>query len=181
MVGIQSFGGGAATLAIIQREFIDRRQWISEERFTRDWALCQAVPGINLLALAVLIGRRLGGRMGIISAMIGMLIPSFLITLALTVAYSRVQNSPLVEKAIHGVIPAVTGLGLATAYQMGKSLLRDGLREGTWMLALLSVLIVLSILGSALFGAPVVAVLLGCGLVCSLAQSLNAHRSKEAE
>ena len=47
-IGIQSFGGGAATLYLIRRTAVERHGWLSNEEFTRDWGICQIAPGINL-------------------------------------------------------------------------------------------------------------------------------------
>ena len=65
-VSLQSFGGGTATLALIRQEFVTKHEWISEDRFLRDWALCQLAPGINLVALSILIGKRTRGGPGVL-------------------------------------------------------------------------------------------------------------------
>ena len=70
-LGSQSFGGGTATLALIRREVVERREWMDDSEFVRDWALCQIAPGINLLGLTILIGRRLRGFPGVVLAQLG--------------------------------------------------------------------------------------------------------------
>ena len=70
-LGIQSFGGGTATLALIQRAIVEKHRWITMEEFTRFWALCQIAPGINLFALTLLIGRKAGGALGVLVAVTG--------------------------------------------------------------------------------------------------------------
>src|SRR5438094_7868654 len=83
-VGLHSFGGGATTLTLIRRAVVDRYGWLSEAEFTREWTLCQLAPGINLLALAILIGRRLGGARGVALALLGLLLPSVGVTIVMT-------------------------------------------------------------------------------------------------
>src|SRR5579872_5446806 len=83
-VGIQSFGGGAATLALMRRAVVDQHHWLTDELFTRDWAICQVTPGINLIAITILIGRRIASARGILLALIGLLFPSVSITILLT-------------------------------------------------------------------------------------------------
>lgn len=61
-IGSISFGGGAATQLLIQQHFVQRRHWLTPEDFAQDWAIVQFSPGINLIAMTVLIGRRLGAR-----------------------------------------------------------------------------------------------------------------------
>src|SRR5436309_10717278 len=85
-VGLQSFGGGASTTLLIQRAFIEKHRWLSIEEFTHLWNLCILTPGINLVALTVLIGKKLGGTRGIIASLAGMLLPSAAITCLLAVS-----------------------------------------------------------------------------------------------
>ncbi|HEY7357695.1 MAG TPA: chromate transporter, partial [Ktedonobacterales bacterium] len=68
-IGLQSFGGGASTTLLIQRVFIDKRRWLSMEEFLHLWNLCLLTPGINLLALTILLGKKLGGIPGIIASL----------------------------------------------------------------------------------------------------------------
>src|SRR5438105_7826591 len=83
-LGLQSFGGGAATLTLIRRAAVEQYGWLSEAEFTRAWALVQIAPGINLLALTILIGRRTLGAKGIALALLGLLLPSVTVTVLLT-------------------------------------------------------------------------------------------------
>ena len=70
-VGLQSFGGGASTTFLIQRAFIEKHRWLSMEEFMYFWNLCVLTPGINLVALTVLIGKKLGGVWGIVVSLAG--------------------------------------------------------------------------------------------------------------
>src|SRR5947209_68832 len=97
VIGLQSFGGGVATLALIRGAAVDRYGWITGAEFTRYWSLCQMTPGINLLALAVLLGRRCAGGRGILVALVGLLAPSFTVTVLLTAGYARVHESAAVR------------------------------------------------------------------------------------
>jgi len=67
---------------LIQRTFIDRHKWLSIEEFAYFWNLCVLTPGINLIAVTVLIGRKLGGVGGIAVSLAGLLLPSALINFA---------------------------------------------------------------------------------------------------
>ena len=70
MLGLQSFGGGMATLYLIQRTTVERYHWLTAAEFSRDWALCQAAPGINLLGMTILIGRKVAGLAGALVALV---------------------------------------------------------------------------------------------------------------
>jgi chromate transporter len=166
-VGLQSFGGGMATLALIRRGFVEDRAWITEEEFTRFWAICQLAPGINLISFAILIGRRLGGAAGIAVALSGMLLPSAAITVAMTAVYASIRESAEVKAALGAVIPTTVGLGLATAIKMAAPLVNRARDGGGATLAAATAILCLS--GIALgAGAPVAAVLVGAGAAGAL-------------
>jgi chromate transporter len=129
-LGLQSFGGGGATLTLIRRAVVEQHRWISAEEFSRDWALCQVAPGINLLGLTILIGRRLGGGTGICLCLLGLLLSSVTLTIALTALYAHIRDSQVVKAALRAVIPASVGLGLLTAYNIARPPLAASRRAG---------------------------------------------------
>jgi chromate transporter len=180
-VGIQSFGGGSATLYLIRRAAVTRHGWLTDEEFTRYWGICQIAPGINILGLVILIGWRVAGAVGVALALGGLLLPSAAITMALTAVYSSIKQVPVVQAALRGVVPATVGLGLLLAYSMARPLLALSRREGRTSLAVSSALLLGSMLSVALTRAPVVAVLWGAGALAALAQSRRASRQGQAQ
>ena len=179
-VGIQSFGGGSATLYLIRRAAVTRNGWLTDEEFTRYWGICQIAPGFYILGLVILIGWRVAGAVGVALALGGLLLPSAAITMALTAVYSSVEQVPLVRAALKGVVPATVGLGLLLAYSMARPLLATSRREGRSSLALGWVLLLGSMFTVALSQAPVVAVLWGTGAIAALAQWWRARRQEQA-
>ncbi|CAN5638153.1 hypothetical protein BH11ARM2_BH11ARM2_38520 [soil metagenome] len=167
-LGAQSFGGGSATLILIRREILERRGLIDEEGFTRDWSLCQATPGINLLGLTLLIGWRLRGFWGGLATLFGLLLPSVLITVALTAGYAHYRNSPVVSSALKGIVPATVGLGLLNSFQIARPLFRQSQQEGRGSL-LLSIVLLVGAAGLSLLHAPVALVLVGAAGLGALA------------
>ena len=165
VLGAQSFGGGTATLALIRRAAVNEQEWLTEAEFGRFWGLVQLAPGINLLALTILIGRRVAGFRGIFVSLLGLLLPSAAMTILLTAGYSHVQHVAWVQAALRGIVPAVVGLGLLTAWQIAAPLLRGSRLAGTRSL-LVSLLV---LLGSGLAAwrghVPVLVILLTGGLV----------------
>jgi chromate transporter len=129
-LGLQSFGGGVATLALIRRAVVERYRWVSDEEFTRDWALCQVAPGINLLGITILLGRRLAGMRGVFLCLLGLLLPSVTLTVLLTALYAHIRDSDVVRAALRAVIPASVGLGLLTAFDIARPTLSASGREG---------------------------------------------------
>ncbi len=175
-LGLQSFGGGTATMALIHRAVVEEYRWISEAEFTRDWALVQLAPGINLLALTILIGQRVVGVKGIPVALGGLLLPSVTVTVLLTAYYARIQRLAVVQAALHGVIPATVGLGLLTAVQMALPPLAASRKEGRASLALSLFLLVGSGVAGVALHWPVILVLAAAGLIGALAH-LRQHKA----
>lgn len=171
MLGLQSFGGGGAMLTLIRRTVIERYGWLTEEEFTRDWALCQVCPGINLTAFTILIGRRIAGGAGAVVCLVGLLLPSVACTILLTVWYSALRESPLMKSALKAIVPASVGLGLLSAYEVARPVVRESALEGRGWLFLALVLLIGS--GVALFWLrlPVVYVLIGAGCLSALASA----------
>jgi chromate transporter len=179
-IGIQSFGGGAATLYLIRREAVERRGWLSDEEYARYWGICQIAPGINILGLVILIGWQVSGAAGAALGLAGLLLPSAAITILLTAMYSRIEQVALVQAALRGVVPATVGLGLLLAVGMLRPLLAASRKEGRASLAVALALLGGSILVVALTSTPVVAVLWGCGGLAALANWQRVARRRRA-
>jgi chromate transporter len=170
VIGVQSFGGGSATLYLIRRVAVERHGWINDEEFTRYWGICQIVPGINILGFVILIGSRLAGGVGAFASLIGLLLPSAAITVALTSLYASIRDVPVVRAAIAGVVPATVGLGLLLAYTMARPLFNAARREGATNTAVAGALLLGSAVAAAITRAPVPAILWGAGGLSALAQ-----------
>ena len=132
LIGTQSFGGGPTTLQLIRQEMVTKRPWLAEADFWRFWAFCPLVPGINLIAFAILIGQRLAGWRGILATLVGMLVPSSLITALLTAGFTIIQQWPPFQAMLRGIVPATAGLMLVFVVQMGGPPLKEARSEGWW-------------------------------------------------
>jgi len=178
VIGAQSFGGGSATLYLIRRVAVERHEWLTDDEFTRYWGICQIAPGINILGMVILIGWRIAGMLGALLALVGLLLPSAAITVALTSIYASTREAPLVRAAIAGVVPATVGLGLLLAYTMVRPLLNAAWREGRVSTVVAAVLLLGSALAAALAHGPVLAILWGTGGLSALAQWQHVARQR---
>lgn len=167
-LGLQSFGGGMATLYMIRRAVVNHHGWLTASEFTRDWALCQAAPGINLICMTILVGRQVAGIPGALVAVFGLLLPSVAITITMTALYATFRDSALLQSAIHGVVPATVGLGLLLSVSMARPLLAASRRESNLSLVVGVILLVGSALALLLWQLPVILVLCTAGLVGAL-------------
>ncbi|MBR6830107.1 MAG: chromate transporter [Paludibacteraceae bacterium] len=120
-IGTFTLGGGYAMLPLIQREVVDVRGWIDEEEFLNMIALAQAAPGLIAVNSAIFIGWRVGGWRGVCGAVLGAVLPSFLIILAIAMVFQDWKELPAVEAAFKGIRPAVVALIAAPLFKMAKS------------------------------------------------------------
>lgn len=167
-IGLQSFGGGASTTFLIQRAFIEKHKWLSMEEFIYLWNLCILTPGINLVALTVIIGKKLGGKWGIAISLAGMLLPSAAITCLLTALFLQVENIAAVQAIFRGVIPATGGIMLVVGLNFALPLIRKGYKEGIFFL-LISCVITLACAFAVIFlKLSVIIVILGAAFLGAL-------------
>src|SRR6266849_4290609 len=160
-IGLQSFGGGASTTFLIQRAFIEKHRWLSIEEFLHLWNLCILTPGINLVALTILIGRKLGGTWGIVVSLAGMLLPSAIITCLLAAIFKQIEHVAAVQAVLRGVIPATGGIMLLVGLNYALPLIRRGYKEGVLYLLVSIVLIIACALAVILLKLSVIVVVLG--------------------
>lgn len=164
-ISVQSIGGGSSTLFLIRREFIERRQWLSEEEYGRYWSLGQVSPGIILIAVCILMGRRLAGIGGIVVSLVGLLVPSSVLTALLTAGFALIQHIQLVQAMIRGVVPATAGVMLTISLQFARPAFRQSLQDGNIRFIECLVIIFGSALALICFHSDIILVLLAAGLL----------------
>ncbi|TMD60824.1 MAG: chromate transporter [Chloroflexi bacterium] len=167
-VGLQSFGGGASTTFLIQRAFIEKHRWLSMEEFMYFWNLCVLTPGINLVALTVLIGKKLGGVWGIVVSLAGLLLPSAVITCLLAATFVQIENVAAVQAVLRGVIPATGGIMLLVGLNFALPLIRRSYKEGMLYLLASGVVLIACALAVILLKLSVIIVILGAILLGAL-------------
>jgi chromate transporter len=111
-LGCVSFGGSSA--GWIHRDIVRRRGWISDRQFLAEMAIGQSLPGANGVKLSVLVGRRLQGGAGALTAPTAFLLGPFAIILAVGAVYSQVGDHRTVHAVLDGVAAAVVGLTFST-------------------------------------------------------------------
>jgi len=167
-IGLQSFGGGASTTFLIQRTFIEKNKYLTAEEFTHFWSLCIPTPGINLVAVTILIGRRLGGAWGVLASLSGLLLPSALITCLLATIFKQIEHLPAVQAIIRGVIPATGALMLMVAFNFAGPILRKSSKEGKRSLLAHSAVIALCTLAVILLKLSAIVIVVGAIIVGAL-------------
>jgi chromate transporter len=172
-IGLQSFGGGQAVQLYAYRAFVQQRRWLTAAEWADAWGFCQLIPGINLVALAALTGSRLAGIAGALAGILGLLVPSVVVTILLAAAYTRIGNGHLVAGAIHGVVVAALGIILLNSYRLIRPGLARSRAEGRGVLVA-AVGVCAGSAAMVLLGAtPIAYLLLGGGGVMAVAVSVG--------
>jgi chromate transporter len=167
-IGLQSFGGGASTTYLIYHTFVDKYGWLLPEEYNRNWNLCIMAPGINLIALTILIGRKLGGARGVVVSLAGLLLPSAIITCLLTAGFLRIQYIRAVQAMLSGVVPATAGIMLVVGIKYAQPLLKELKAEGSLHVGTGLVMVLLVALAIILWQIAIPFVLIGAVLLSIL-------------
>lgn len=120
-IALSGFGG---VLPWARRVIVEERAWISSEEFTSLLGLCQFLPGPNIVNLAICVGARFHGARGAMVAFIGLLVPPFVIIIALGALYERYGDIPTINAMLRGVSAVAAGLILSTGLKMAADLRR---------------------------------------------------------
>ncbi|MBQ6581106.1 MAG: chromate transporter [Alistipes sp.] len=112
-IGLFTFGGGYAMIAIIQREVITHRKWIEEQEFLDLLTLAQSAPGPISLNTAVFVGYKMYGYRGALTSLVGVALPSFVIMLLIAAFFTQVRHNPIMDAAFKGIRPVVVALMFA--------------------------------------------------------------------
>lgn len=180
-IGIQSFGGGSATHSLVYDAFVERHTWIAPEEYARCLAISSMTPGLTLLALTVLLGRRVAGRAGVVLSLIGLLVPTISVTMLMTALYSSIQEQGWVRAALRGLIPALAALNLWMVGRLMHPLFSESRREGRASLVLSALLMIGSGLLVTIAQAPVVVLLVLGGLIGAAAAWYSSSRPATQE
>lgn len=161
LLALQGFGG---VLAVVQRELVDRRHWLTHEEFIEDWSVAQIMPGPNVVNLSLMIGDRYFGLAGALVALAGLLAVPLIVVLLLAVLHEHYADSVAVAGALRGMAAVCAGLIAAAGLRLGVALKRSPLPL-SWCVAIAAAGFILV----ALLQCPLVYVLPGLGgLACVL-------------
>ncbi|TVS02303.1 MAG: chromate efflux transporter [Cyanobium sp. PLM2.Bin73] len=158
-LGLVSFGGPAGHIALMHRELVERRRWLSERRFLHALNYCMVLPGPEATQLATYLGWLMHGVSGGLIAGVLFLAPSLLVLTALATAYALWAQLPLLATVFAVLKPAVLAIVLVAAWRLGRRTLQTPLLIGLAAAAFVAL---------ALLGLPYPLVLIAaalCGLV----------------
>lgn len=122
LLALQGFGG---VLAIVQRELVEKKRWMTREEFIEDWAVAQIMPGPNVVNISLMVGGRYFGLKGAMVALAGMLALPLVLVLLLAVLYAQFAGHPGVAGALRGMGAVAAGLIAATGLKLFGALKKN--------------------------------------------------------
>jgi chromate transporter len=135
-LGLIAFGGPAAHIGLMEREFVQRRQWLSQETFLQMIGFTNLIPGPNSTEMASLIGYHRAKTAGLILAGVSFILPAFVLVLILSMVYTQFESLAVFTSILQGITPVIVAL-------IGVSLIRLTKKVSTtWVTRILFVLIV---------------------------------------
>ena len=135
-----TFGGGYAMIPVIEKEIVDKEQWLKSEEVADVFAAAVSVPGALAINSATLIGYRLAGLPGALAAMTGIMLPAFAIVLLLAVFFMQWNHHPAIVAAFQGIRASVVALICYAGCNIRKTAILDRL---TLSVTILTVLLLL--------------------------------------
>ncbi|HEX6100805.1 MAG TPA: chromate efflux transporter [Thermoanaerobaculia bacterium] len=161
-LGTFGFGGPIALAGSMQRDLVEARGWVTKDEYVKGLALAQLAPGPLAAQLAIYLGWARGGFLGATLVAIAFVLPSFLMVMAISVAYVRFGGLAWMQAAFYGIGAAVIAIILRSAYKLVRLTLgRD---------ALLWAVFAANAIATAVLEAEVVSLILGCGLAALAVQ-----------
>ena len=136
-----SFGAGTGMSAVLLDELVRKRQAIARSEFMALYGLARLVPSGSMTALAVAIGYRYQRLLGTVVVLTSMILPSFLLTLVFTVAYTLLSNSPALHMVNLTLIPAALAIVIVSTYNLGREYFKPSLELGLVVAGAASVLV----------------------------------------
>ena len=118
-LALQGFGG---VLAVVQRELVEKKRWMTNDEFVEDWAVAQIMPGPNVVNLSIMIGERYFGWRGAMAALAGMLTFPLILVLVLAVVYAQFASQPAVAGALRGMGAVAAGLIAGMGLKLSSTL-----------------------------------------------------------
>lgn len=128
VIALCGFGG---VLYWSRRMVVEERKWMTPEEFNEAYALCNSLPGGNIVNFSVVFGRRVRGLAGALAAVFGLLGPPFLLMTAFGFLYATYGAVPALQHALDAVAAAAAGLTVSTGLKMAGPLLRQRPHAGS--------------------------------------------------
>ena len=169
-LGFTAFGGPAAHIAMMRQETVEKHKWLDEQGFLDLLGAANLIPGPTSTEMAIYLGLRRAGWLGLVLGGACFILPAMLIVMALAWAYVRFGTTTEANWLFYGIKPVVMAIVVQALWGLGKKAVKG------WLTALVGIAVV----GLYLFGANVIVLLVAGGLVVSLVENIRNARANVA-
>ena len=169
-IGAFTFGGGYAMIPLIQRETVEKRKWITDDDILEIIAIAESTPGPIAINSATFVGYRAAGVFGSVAATLGVVLPSFVIILALSFVLKEFQELEAVRYAFNGIRAGVLALLMKSLWTMYKKSPKG------WPAY---IVMAASFVLTAIFGINVLFVIIGCAVFGLVTSHMLERRAKK--
>ena len=153
-----TFGGGYVIVSLLKQKFVDEYHWIEEEEMLDLVAIAQSSPGAIAVNGAIVVGYKLAGLAGTVVAILGTVIPPFLIISMISIFYNLVKDNFIVSQMLLGMQSGVGAVIASVTYEMGAGIVRGKNKASVLIMAC-------AFVASCVFGVNVIFVVISCGLI----------------
>ena len=174
-VGVMTFGGGYAMVALLEHEFVDVKHWITREEFLDMVAIAESTPGPKAVNSATYIGYKIGGAVGAATSTLAVCLPSFVVIYAISLFFDRFLQLTVIAHAFRGIQACVIYLILSAGIKMLRGLEHNFFNAAV-VLAVLAAMVSCSVL--AVSFSSICCILL-CGAAGVLLYALQTVRKGE--
>ena len=147
-IGLFTFGGGYAMIALLEEEFIQRRRWLDKDEFLDMTAIAESTPGPVAINSATYLGYKLAGVPGAATATVAVCLPSFLIIYAISLFFEQFTQLTVIANAFKGIQVCVIYLIFSAGVRMLKALDKSPFATGV-LAAVMLVMVGLSLAGAS--------------------------------
>lgn len=153
-----TFGGGYVIVTLMKKKFVDDYQWIDEKEMLDLVAIAQSSPGPIAVNGAIVVGYKLAGILGAMTAILGTIIPPFLIISVISVGYHSFRDIYIISQILEGMQAGVGAVIASVVYEMGVGIVQEKDRISLLIMAG-------AFAGSCIFNINVVYIIIACGMI----------------
>ncbi len=154
-LALQGFGG---VFAVVQREVVEKKRWMTPAQFVEDWAVAQILPGPNMVNFCLMIGGRFFGLGGALASLAGLMLAPLCVVLLLAMAFASISETTWAQGALRGMGAVSAGLIAATGIKLTSALKHNPMGQPVCLAFILATFVCVGVMRW-----PLIWVLLGLG------------------
>lgn len=166
-----TFGGGYVIVTLMKKKFVDQYHWIEEEEMLDLIAIAQSSPGAIAVNGAIVVGYKLSGIIGAITAIIATILPPFFIISLISVFYTIFRDNVIISQMLEGMQAGVGAVIASVVYEMGSNVVR-GKKVGS------IIIMIGAFIATCIFEVNVIYVVIVCGVIGAIETMWNRRERK---